>query len=189
VAAKKIRSRTNRVAARDRSVLQPDAESSLGNDDYDVTKQVGHLLRKAYQTHIAIFQRLCADPQLTASQFAVLCAVRDVGPCPLTIIGRKVVMDPATTRGIVERLTERGLVSFARDKEDRRRVMVALRKEGKALLGKIVPSAKEITEVTVQMLNPAEKIALVYLLNKMSRQGEDDETNSHLQGRATRRGG
>lgn len=136
--------------------------------DYDLTKQVGHLLRKAYQTHVAIFQALSNHPQITPTQFAVLCAVRDVGPCSLTVIGRRIVMDLATVRGTIERLSNRGLVSISKDDTDRRQVIAALSPEGRQLLDDMVPIAQKITDATVQKLSVAETIALIYLLEKIS---------------------
>jgi DNA-binding MarR family transcriptional regulator len=135
---------------------------------YDITKQVGHLLRKAYQTHVAIFQSLNICPQITPTQFAVLCAVKDCGPCSLTVIGRRIVMDLATIRGIIERLHKRGLVSFSRDDTDRRQVIARLEPKGRELIERIIPSAQKITEVTVQKLTVAERVALQYLLEKIS---------------------
>jgi DNA-binding MarR family transcriptional regulator len=136
--------------------------------DYDLTKQVGHLLRKAYQTHVAIFQALSNHPQITPTQFAVLCAIRDVGPCSLTVIGRRIVMDLATVRGTVERLSNRRLVSTSKDATDRRQVIAALRQEGRKLLDDMVPYAQKITNATVQKLSVAETVALIYLLEKIS---------------------
>lgn len=138
--------------------------------EYDFTKQVGHLLRKAYQSHIAIFQQMCADPQLTSGQLAVLCTLRDRGASSLTEIGSTVVMDPATTRGVVERLKERKLIFLLTDKNDRRRVIANLTAKGGALLNEVVPSALAISERTMQALDPVERVALLYLLNKITGQ-------------------
>jgi MarR family transcriptional regulator, lower aerobic nicotinate degradation pathway regulator len=142
--------------------------SDAPNSGYDFTKQVGHLLRKAYQAHIAIFQQMCADPQLTSSQLAVLATLRDKGPSSLTEIGNAIVMDPATTRGIVERLKERKLISVLGDKNDGRRVIAELTENGRRLLAKVIPSALAISEQTMQTLNSVERVALLYLLNKIS---------------------
>jgi MarR family transcriptional regulator, lower aerobic nicotinate degradation pathway regulator len=144
------------------------ARSDRPNSDYDFTKQVGHLLRKAYQAHIAIFQQMCADPQLTSSQLAVLATLRDKGASSLTEIGSAIVMDPATTRGIVERLKERKLISVLGDKNDGRRVIAELTESGRRLLAKVIPSALAISEQTMQTLNSVERVALLYLLNKIS---------------------
>src|SRR4051812_959331 len=42
---------------------------------YVFTEQVGYLLRRAYQRHLAIFQANAGDPQITAVQFSTLCAL------------------------------------------------------------------------------------------------------------------
>jgi MarR family transcriptional regulator, lower aerobic nicotinate degradation pathway regulator len=149
--------------------------------EYDFTKQVGHLLRKAYQAHIAIFQQTCADPQLTAAQLAVLCALRDKGASSLTEIGSTVVMDPATVRGIVERLMERKLIGLMTDKNDRRRIIANLTKKGQQLIRKVIPSALAISDQTMRALNAVERVALLHLLNKIS--GTVSETEQAAEAR------
>ena len=124
-------------------------------------------MRKAYQSHSLLFQRLCPDKQLTTAQFAVLCALRDGGACSLSDIGRAVVMDPATTRGIVARLSDRGMVILKGDVIDKRRMVVDLTKKGRNRLNKVIPHAIQISEATFAPLNPAERVALVYLLRKL----------------------
>ena len=49
-------------------------EDNPSVEPYRVTDQVGHLLRKAYQRHLAIFQENAVDPSLTSVQFVTLCA-------------------------------------------------------------------------------------------------------------------
>jgi DNA-binding MarR family transcriptional regulator len=144
---------------------------------YNFQDQVGFLLRKAYQWHSQLFQHLCPDKELTTAQFAVLCAVRDGETCSLTDICRSVVMDPATTRGIVTRLSERSLVTLEQDSIDRRRLVVGLSAKGRDLLRRIIPHAIAITQATLEPLNPAEQVALVHLLRKLPNAGdtEDDD--------------
>lgn len=144
-------------------------------ESYDVTKQPGHLLRRALQHHLAIFQQLSPEPSVTGPQFALLCALRDHGPCSLTEIGRVIVMDPATTRGIVERLRDRSFISFSRDLKDRRQVIVALEPPGARILRRMIPAAIEVSAATVQNLNAAEQIALRFLLEKMVSSKNDTE--------------
>jgi hypothetical protein len=71
---------------------------------YTFSEQVGHLLRKAYQRHLAIFQQNVGDSQLTAVQFVTLCALRDHGPSSQTELVKATAVDQATIRGIVDRL-------------------------------------------------------------------------------------
>lgn len=138
---------------------------SLG--EYKFEEQVGYLLRRAYQRHTAIFQRLCPDPQLTQVQLAVLCAAYERGESSLTEIGRSAAIDPATTRGIVERLQERELVALVPSKSDKRKVMVVIQRAGRQLLKDVVADAAQITRQTLSSLNPAEQVALLFLLKKL----------------------
>lgn len=142
---------------------------------YEVANQVGHLLRKAYQAHVAIFQALNTVPQITPTQFAVLCTLKDCGPCSLTVIGRSIVIDLATVRGTIERLNDRGLVTYSRDETDRRQVIARLTPQGLEVVEKMVPAARRISEATVQRLNSAERVALNYLLTKISSSDIEEE--------------
>lgn len=138
------------------------------NDNYEFTEQVGHLLRRAYQRHVAIFQQTIPDSQLTAGQFVVLCAIQEQGSCSLSEIARATAIDQATVRGIIERLKSRELIVVSHDARDRRKVVVLLSPAGQTLIDEVVPFAQDISERTMGGLNPAERVALIYLLRKMS---------------------
>jgi len=143
-------------------------------DKYDFSEQVGHLLRRAYQRHTALFQQTIPDTQLTAAQFVVLCAVRDCGACSLSHIVKQTAIDQATIRGVIDRLKVRKLVAVRHDELDRRKVLVSLTETGLHLVETMVPFAFEITEKTFEGFNPAERMALVYLLNKMCASDADE---------------
>ncbi|KXU93346.1 MarR family transcriptional regulator [Caballeronia megalochromosomata] len=142
-------------------------QASRVPDDYHFNEQIGHLLRRAYQRHVAIFQQAIPDSQLTAAQFVTLCAVRDQQGASLNDIAKITAIDQATIRGVVERLQTRGLIVVARDANDGRKVTVTTTGEGDALVERTVPFAHDITEQTYGPLNPAERVAMIYLLRKM----------------------
>lgn len=142
--------------------------AATGLRDYDFSQQVGHLLRRAYQRHVAIFQQGIPDSQLTAAQFVVLCAVHERSACSLNDIVRATAIDQGTARGVVERLKARGLLEVSHDPDDKRKVLIRATEEGEALVGKMVPFAAGITEATFGELNPAERVAVLFLLQKMS---------------------
>ncbi|MCF3934968.1 MarR family transcriptional regulator [Acuticoccus sp. M5D2P5] len=135
---------------------------------YEFSEQAGHLLRKAYQRHTAIFQKLSPDPQMTSVQLCVLCALAEQGPASLTTLGRATAVDPATMRGVVERLRDRGFVALSPDQADRRKVLVSLTDIGAESVARSVANAGEITRLTLQGLSVAEQVALTYLLKKIS---------------------
>ncbi|HJH24274.1 MAG TPA: MarR family transcriptional regulator [Paenalcaligenes hominis] len=136
--------------------------------EYDVTEQIGHLLRRATQRHTAIFQQHIGDSQLTAIQFVTLCALYDKGPSSQIELVAATAVDQATIRGIINRLKSRGLVLLSTSLDDKRKVIISLSPEGKALIEQTIPRAQHISQLTLGNLNPAEQIAIVYLLKKMS---------------------
>jgi DNA-binding MarR family transcriptional regulator len=143
----------------------PNAAS--GPDDYHFFDQIGHLLRRVYQRHTALFQHYIPDSQLTAAQFVVLCSVWDNSGSSLADIVKATVIDQATIRGVVDRLKQRELIQVDHDRNDRRKVVINLTDSGRQLVNEMEPFAKQITESTYGKLNPAERLALDFLLKKM----------------------
>lgn len=133
---------------------------------YDFTEQVGYLLRRAYHHHLAIFQDNAVD-QLTAVQFSTLCALRRAGPQSQAELVSGTAVDQATIRGIIDRLKARGFIALRKDPNDARKVIIAITEDGVRLLDEMIPRALHVSELTVASLNPAERIALNFLLRKI----------------------
>ncbi len=145
-----------------------------GATQFDFTRQPGFMLRRLYQRTMGIYQRYSIDPTMTSVQFAVLYSISNLGPCSLATIGRHAAIDPATTRGVVERLRKRRFVSSEADAEDRRKSLVALTPAGAHLVRQMIPASRRITEVLMAPLSPPERVALTYLMTKLLG-GEPDE--------------
>jgi DNA-binding MarR family transcriptional regulator len=137
-------------------------------DDVENTRQIGFLIRKFYQKNQAIWQQICVDDQMTSVQSAALSVVFRDGSCSLTDLGRAAAMDPATTRGVVERLRVRGMISLIDDPADRRKVIVQLEQPARDYLAAMAPNMPRIAEATLNPLNPAERVALDFLLRKVT---------------------
>lgn len=135
-------------------------------EDYRLQDQIGFILRKAHQRHVAIFAVHIGD--LTPPQFAALAKLRDVGETSQNQLGALVAMDAATIKGVIDRLNARGLVALTRHAGDRRRVMVSLTPEGRAAVERLVPLAKAITAETLAPLSPREAETLTKLLAKIA---------------------
>jgi len=144
-----------------------EAETPVSTEER-LARQVGFLIRKFYQKNQAVWQEMCVDPQMTSPQHAVLTMLNAKGTSSLTSIGRSAAMDHATTRGVVERLSARGMVSIERDTEDRRRLLVKLEEPGLKYLRDMEPVMPQIAEATIHPLNPAEQVALEFLLQKVT---------------------
>lgn len=142
--------------------------STVPTSDYKFSEQIGHLLRRAYQRHTAIFQEVVPDSQLTAAQFVVLCAVRDAGPCEIGRIVQATAIDESSVRGIVERLKWRHLLAVEHAPGDTRRTSISLTETGADLIEQTVPFARQISERTFGELDTSERAAIVGLLRKIS---------------------
>lgn len=143
----------------------PAATLAPGLDGYSLDAQVGFLLRRASQRHIAIFN--AGIPELTPTQFAALAKTAEIGPVSQNELGRATAMDAATVKGVIDRLSARGLIATSASPHDRRRVMVDLTPDGRAALSRLIPAARAITEETLAPLTPPERAALLALLERL----------------------
>jgi DNA-binding MarR family transcriptional regulator len=132
---------------------------------YRVEDQVGFLLRRAQQRHLAIFAG--AIGMLTPTQFAALSKLCELGPTSQNALGRATAMDAATIKGVVGRLRSRGLVSLQPAPDDRRRVILAATEAGRAAFDDMLPAARAITAATLAPLGPADRRRLVALLGRI----------------------
>jgi DNA-binding MarR family transcriptional regulator len=133
---------------------------------YILEEQIGFILRQVWQRHAAIFAREIGI-NLTPTQWAALAKLGESGPCSQNQLGRLTAMDVATIKGVIDRLTARGLTETSADPEDGRRLLVSLTRAGQQLVEKAVPNALAITRETLAPLDAREREALVALLGKL----------------------
>lgn len=142
----------------------PEGSAAAG---YVLDDNVGFLLRQAGQRHLAIFAERMPE-QLTATQFAALAKIREIGPCSQNRLGRLTAMDAATIKGVVDRLALRGLMRAKADPEDGRMLLISLTPQGRRLADRAIPAAHEITRLTLAPLAEAERGLLLALLRKLA---------------------
>ena len=133
---------------------------------YVLDEQVGFILRQVWQRHSAIFSREIGT-NITPTQWAALSKLAEAGPCSQNQLGRLTAMDVATIKGVIDRLTARGLTETSQDPEDGRRLLVTLTRAGQQLAEKVAPNALAITRETLAPLEAKEREMLMTLLNKL----------------------
>ncbi|WP_375160928.1 MarR family winged helix-turn-helix transcriptional regulator [Bradyrhizobium sp. RDT46] len=133
---------------------------------YVLDEQVGFILRQVWQRHSSIFARDIGT-NLTPTQWAALSKLAETGPCSQNQLGRLTAMDVATIKGVIDRLTARGLTETSQDPEDGRRLLVSLTRVGQQLAEKLGPNALAITRETLAPLDAKERETLMALLNKL----------------------
>jgi len=133
---------------------------------YRLDDQIGFILRKASQHHLSIFAKLV--PDLTPMQFAALAKLFELGPVSQNGLGRETAMDAATIKGVVDRLSRRGLLTTRPNQTDRRRMVVELSAEGAELFTRLAETAFQVSARTLAPLSPAERRSLLRLLAKLA---------------------
>lgn len=142
-----------------------EADESV-SDDYHLQDQIGFILRKANQRHLAIFAARIGD--LTPPQFAALAKLHEVGETSQNQLGTLITMDAATVKGVIDRLKARGLVDYGRHEADKRLLMVKLTAEGFSMIEKLIPLAAKITQETLAPLTAREVGTLIRLLARIA---------------------
>jgi DNA-binding MarR family transcriptional regulator len=133
---------------------------------YILDEQIGFILRQVWQRHATIFAREIGI-NLTSAQWAALSKLAETGPCSQNLLGRLTAMDVATIKGVIDRLTARGLTETSPDPEDGRRLLVSLTRAGQQLVEKAAPNALAISKETLAPLDVREREIVVALLNKL----------------------
>ena len=133
---------------------------------YILDEQIGFILRQVWQRHTMIFARDIGSG-LTPTQWAAMSKLVETGPCSQNQLGRLTAMDVATIKGVIDRLTARGLTETSKDPQDGRRLLVRLTRAGQQLADKTAPHALAVSKETLAPLDGKERETLFALLNKL----------------------
>ena len=82
-----------------------------GAKSYHLEDQIGFVLRRVTQRHLALFATHI--PEATTTQFFVRAPLSETGALSQNQLGRAAAMDAATIKGVVDRLARLGLVATA----------------------------------------------------------------------------
>ena len=137
------------------------------NKKYKLEKQIGYLLRLAYQRHSVIFQHHTLL-DLTPTQFSALVRINEEQSCSQNLLGRKISVDVATIKGVVDRLYKRGLIDLKPDPEDKRRTLITLKPKTKNMMKELHAAGEKISDETLRQLTASEQERLIQLLTKIS---------------------
>jgi MarR family transcriptional regulator, lower aerobic nicotinate degradation pathway regulator len=133
---------------------------------YILDEQIGFILRQVWQRHATIFARDIGI-NLTSPQWAALSKLNEAGSCSQNQLGRLTSMDVATIKGVIDRLTARGLTETSPDPDDGRRLLVSLTRAGQQLAEKAAPNALAISRETLAPLDARERETLLALLSRL----------------------
>src|ERR1700751_165429 len=146
--------------------VSPKRSAKASRPAYVLDEQIGFILRQVSQRHAVIFARDIGI-DLTPTQWAALAKLQETGPCSQNQLGRLTAMDVATIKGVIDRLTARGLTETSPDPVDGRRLLVSLTRAGQQMAEKAATNALAISKETLAPLDTKERETLFALLNKI----------------------
>lgn len=161
----------NKAAAQNKAITPikssvPKRGVKPSKQSYVLEDQIGFILRQVWQRHATIFAKEIGI-NLTPTQWAALAKLTETGPCSQNQLGRLTAMDVATIKGVIDRLTARGLTETSSDPQDGRRLLVSLTRAGQAMAEKAAPNALAITKETLAPLDAKEREIFIALLSKL----------------------
>ena len=129
----------------------------------------GYLFRRMQQIAVAIFVEECKAFDLTPVQYASLIAMHTHPGIDATRLSAVIAFDRSTLGNVIERLQTKGLIERKPAREDRRVRLLYLTRQGTALLRDIMPSVEKAQARMLQPLKPADRKALLALLDAARR--------------------
>ena len=145
--------------------MSQDAPARKEKKEYRLEDPIGFKLRLANQKHLELFAAMM--PEATPTQFAIIARLHADGSLSQNHLGRRVGMDAATTKGVVDRLRAKGWVQSAPSKTDLRRLEISLTEKGRDFAEHAIETATEISAKSLSNLSPREMERLLALLDKL----------------------
>lgn len=129
-------------------------------------RYTGHLLRRAQQVHLAVWQQEVST-EVTSVQFAALAVLDRMPGASQAELGADLFLDRSTIADVVSRMVRRGLIARTQDTVDRRRKTLTLTADGRAALETLRPRVEAIEPLLTGGLTTVERADLRRLLDKM----------------------
>ncbi|HEX2888913.1 MarR family winged helix-turn-helix transcriptional regulator [Vineibacter terrae] len=133
----------------------------------DLLEKPGHLIRRAHQFSVAVFEDLAARDRITAPQHVVMTALFKHPGIDQVTLANLVALDKVTTGTIVSRLERRGLLRREQSMQDRRARILLLSEAGRQLLLRMQETVRQSQASLLANLSAAEGRELVRLLRKL----------------------
>ncbi|HKU97608.1 MAG TPA: MarR family winged helix-turn-helix transcriptional regulator [Vineibacter sp.] len=133
----------------------------------DLLEKPGHLIRRAHQFSVAVFEGLAARDRITAPQHVVMTALFKHPGIDQVTLANLVALDKVTTGTIVSRLERRGLLRREQSSQDRRARVLLLSEAGRDLLLHMQDTVRQSQTNLLANLTQAEGKDLVRLLRKL----------------------
>lgn len=137
------------------------------NHSFELSAAPGHLIRRAHQVSVAVFNAHLADADVTPVQFAMLNALSDTPGVDQITLANRVALDAATSGSVIGRLESKGWVKRRADPVDRRRKLLVLTPQGLQALAGMKSAVTSVQTEILSPLTPAEQAQFMLLLRQL----------------------
>ena len=142
--------------------------SQMNVDKYNLNDSYGYFFNLISTSLKVKLEEKLKQFDITAHQFGILLTVlKKENLTQRDIVKYTNGDEPSTTR-VIARLETKGFIVRVQDKDDKRKRLVSLTNEGKSLLEKMIPYAKEENKKLVNKLTNEEQETFLNLLRKVS---------------------
>lgn len=135
---------------------------------YDFEESVGFWLTVAQQSYSRAIAERLSPHGITFRQAQVLGYLELAGPQTQSELAARMMIEPASLVGVLNRMQQGGLVERQCCSEDRRRNMIHLLPAATAIWQQVADCARQVRTEALRGLSAAETSQLKYLLNKVS---------------------
>ncbi len=126
------------------------------------------LLAKAYQKAHGTFKKRLTGYGLTPIQHLILEVLWDEDGLSASTIGERLILDPATLSGVLERMVSGGWIFKHPDLEDKRTLRICLSDKGISLKPRLTTERDQANQECLDGLTMEEKVLLKRLLRDVS---------------------
>ncbi|MCX5529730.1 MarR family winged helix-turn-helix transcriptional regulator [Streptomyces sp. NBC_00006] len=121
-------------------------------DEFDLTQNISHLLRRAHFRAEAIFKQEMAGHELTPRQKALLLAARQRPGATVNELAKQIALDRNSTAEMLGRLVQQGLLEKTPAPTDKRASAVHITEDGSDLLRTVMRDDQHVEDRIVEPL-------------------------------------
>lgn len=133
---------------------------------FDIYSAPGHLIRRAQQILVSLFLEQTGGV-ITPIQFGVLAVLESQGELDQITLAQRLALDASTSGSTLERVEKKGWIVRRVHDEDKRRRLVSLTDEGRALLVALRDDVETVQHRLLDSLDPKERAIFMRLLAKL----------------------
>jgi MarR family transcriptional regulator, lower aerobic nicotinate degradation pathway regulator len=131
--------------------------------------RAGHLVRRMNQISVAIFLEETRALGLTTVQYAALHMIDEVPNIDQACLSSMIAFDKTTLVKVLDRLSEKGLITRTRSQSDRRKQLLKATPQGREVVRKIQPMIDRSEQRILAPLGPADRRRFMEMLSQIVR--------------------